>query len=180
MVFLLTIFNNGIDPDAIENSLIPTSIWPFIIQLLSTFVFLLIVKKFLYAPIKGIIDKRADFVKKTIDDATEKEKQANLLKISLEQETKKVQQSLKKLREEAIEELNLTKAQMLQDAQGDVLRLKQKANEEILQAKQQVIADIEAQIISVALDASKQVLQRELTKKDNDKVVEDFIKGMRQ
>jgi hypothetical protein len=100
MVFLLTILNNGIDPDAIENSLIPTRIWPFIVQLLSTFVFLLIVKKFLYLPIKGIIDKRADFVKKTVDDANEKEKQASLLKTSLEEETKKVQQSIKRLREE--------------------------------------------------------------------------------
>jgi F0F1-type ATP synthase membrane subunit b/b' len=31
----------------------------------------------------------------------------------------------------------------------------------------------------VALDASKKVLQRELTKQDNDKIVEDFIKGLR-
>jgi hypothetical protein len=29
------------------------------------------------------------------------------------------------------------------------------------------------------LDASKQVLQRELTKQDNDKVIENFIKGLR-
>ena len=179
MIFLLTILNNGIDPDAIEGSLIPTSFWPFFIQLLSTFVLLFIVNKFLYKPIQSILERRADFVKKTLDDATEKEKQALLLKTSLDKETKKVQQSLKQLQLEASEQLELKKAQLLAEAQAEVSRLKQKANEEILQAKAQALVDIEKQIITVALAASTQVLQRELTKKDNDKVVEDFIKGMR-
>jgi hypothetical protein len=34
-------------------------------------------------------------------------------------------------------------------------------------------------MVTVALDASKQVLQRELTNQDNDKVIENFIKGLR-
>lgn len=168
-----------IDPQSITDKLIPNGIWPFVIQLLSTLVMILIVKKFLYKPVKSILDQRANFVKKTIDDALLREKQASDLKVSLEAETKKVQSSLKKLREEALEEIETTKAGLLADAQSQANRIKEKTSLEISQAKSQALLDIEKEIVAVALDASKKVLQRELTQQDNDKIVEDFIKGLR-
>jgi len=176
----MILFTGGlIDPQSITDKLIPNGIWPFVIQLLSTLVMILIVKKFLYKPVKNILDQRANFVKKTIDEAILREKQATALKASLEAETKKVQTSLKKLREEALEEIETTKADLLADAQTQANRIKEKATLEISQAKSQALLDIEKEIVSVALDASKKVLQRELTQKDNDKVVEEFIKGLR-
>ena len=176
----MILFTGGfIDPQSITDKLIPNGIWPFVIQLLSTLVMILIVKKFLYIPVKNILDQRANFVKKPIDEAILREKQATDLKASLEAETKKVQTSLKKLREEALEEIESTKADLLADAQTQANRIKEKATLEISQAKSQALLDIEKEIVSVALDASKKVLQRELTQQDNDKVVEDFIKGLR-
>ena len=67
----------------------------------------------------------------------------------------------------------------MEDAQAQATRIKQKATEEISQAKTQALFEIEKEMVTVALDASKQVLQRELTKQDNDKVIENFIKGLR-
>lgn len=179
MKFLLFILTGPVDPQSIIDKLIPSGIWPFIAQLLSTFVMILIVKRFLYQPIKNILVQRANFVKKTLDDAIAREKQAQVLKLALESETKKVQSSLKTLREEALEEIETTKAQLLSDAQNQANRIKDKATQEISQAKSQALQDIEREIVGVALDASKKVLQRELTKQDNDKIVEDFIKGLR-
>jgi F-type H+-transporting ATPase subunit b len=168
-----------IDPQSITDKLLPTGVWPFIIQLLSTFVMLLIVHKYLYKPIKNILDTRANFVKQTIEEAIQREKLAKASKISLDEETKKVQDALKRLREEALEEIESTKSQLLEDAQAQATRIKQKTTDEITQAKAQALFDIEKEMVTVALDASKQVLQRELTKQDNDKVIENFIKGLR-
>ncbi|MEN9819650.1 MAG: hypothetical protein RL379_428 [Bacillota bacterium] len=176
---MILLTDGFIDPQSITDKLIPNGIWPFIIQLLSTLVMIFIVQKFLYKPIKGILDQRANFVKKTIDDAILREKQALSLKEQLDAETKKVQSSLKTLREETLEEMENTKSQMVEEAQQQANTIKQKAAEEIAQAKSQAVLDIEREIVSVAIDASKKVLERELTKQDNDKVVEDFIKGLR-
>ncbi|MBM3909867.1 MAG: ATP synthase F0 subunit B [Firmicutes bacterium] len=174
--FILT---GPVDPQSIIDKLIPSGIWPFIMQLLSTLVMLVIVKRFLYQPIKNILVQRSVFVKKTLDEAIAREKQAQALKLSLEAETKKVQLSLKTLRQEALEEIESTKAQLLSEAQIQANRLKEKAALEISQAKSQALLDIEREIVGVALDASKKVLQRELTKQDNEKIIEDFIKGLR-
>jgi F-type H+-transporting ATPase subunit b len=177
---LFAIFTSGpVDPQSIIDKLIPTGIWPFIAQLLSTLVMLFIVQKFLYKPLKGMLDARAKYVKTTLLEAAKREQEAKALKIALEAETKKVQQSLKQLREEAQEEIFTTKTQMLQEAQAQSVRLKQKATEEINQAKAQAIAEIEQEIISVALDATKQVLKREINQQDHERLIEDFIKGTR-
>lgn len=168
-----------IDPQSITDKLIPNGFWPFFVQLISTIVMLVIVHKFLYLPIKAILDKRAEFVNQTIHDAIQREKQAELVKLSLEEQTKKVQLSLKELKEEAMQEIEATRSQLLNDAKADASRIKEKTLEEIAQAKSQALYDIEKEIVSVALDASKQVLQRELSNKDNEKVIEDFIKGLR-
>ncbi|MGA0097686.1 MAG: hypothetical protein ACO3H6_03835 [Bacilli bacterium] len=173
-------FTGGfIDPQSITDKLIPNGVWPLVIQLISTLILFYILNKLLYQPIKGILDKRAAYVEKHLADAAKQAKDAATLKAALEAEKLKVQKSLKSLREEALEEIEVTKTQLLSEAQQDAARLKQKTAEEIIQAKAKALADIEREIVNVALDASKQVLQRELTKQDNDKVVEDFIKGLR-
>jgi F-type H+-transporting ATPase subunit b len=174
------IFSGGIiDPQSITDKLIPNGIWPFIVQLISTLVMLVIVHKLLYKPVKDILDKRATFVQQSIADAIAREQQAKALQASLELETKRVQASLTKLRQEAQEEMTLVKNQLLSEAQTQALRLKRKAEEEILQAKAAAILAMEQEMITIALDASKQVLKRELTQQDHNKVVEDFIKGLR-
>lgn len=47
---------------------------------------------------------------------------------------------------------------------------------EIEQEKIKAKEEIRKEIVNVALDASKAILEREVTKSDNDKIVDDFIK----
>jgi F-type H+-transporting ATPase subunit b len=168
-----------IDPQSITDKIIPNGIWPFIIQLISTFIMLFIVKKFLYTPIKNMLDQRAEFVRVQLREAAEKEKASGLLQAKLEKEAKQAKADLQRIRQEAQDEIERTKQQLLSEAQLQASMLKQKANEEIILAKQKALAQIEEEIIQVALSATSQLLKREVTSKDNEKMVEDFIKGIR-
>lgn len=174
------IFTGGfIDPQSITDKLIPNGIWPLIIQLISTLVMLVIVHKLLYKPVKNILDQRANFVEQQIKQAVLREAQANERLTTLEAEQNKTKKALQGLRKQAQEEIEAQKARLLEEAQAQVAALKQKANEDILLAKQQAKAQLEEEMVSVALAASQRVLQRELTAKDNDKIVEQFIKDMK-
>lgn len=176
---MMYLFTGPVNPDSIRNLLIPNGIWPFIIQLLSTFVMLVIVKRFLYQPIKTMLDTRANLVRSQLDEAALKEKAAKVLQEKLEKEAKQTKADLQRIRQEAQDEIDRTKQQLLSDAQLQASMLKQKANEEIILAKQKALAQIEEEIIQVALSATSQLLKREVSSKDNEKIVEDFIKGIR-
>lgn len=168
-----------IDPQSITDKLIPNGIWPFVIQLISTFIMLIIVHKFLYKPIKGILDKRAAFVESHLQTAMDREAKAEEKLATLEKEQAKTKKALQQLRQQAEEEIEAQKARLLDDAKQQVAALKQKANEEIGLARQQAQAQLEEEIIHVALAASSRILGRELTVQDNDKMVEQFIKELK-
>jgi F-type H+-transporting ATPase subunit b len=140
---------------------------------------LVIVKRFLYQPIKTMLDTRANLVRSQLDEAAVKEKAAKVLQEKLEKEAKQTKADLQRIRQEAQDEIDRTKQQLLSDAQLQASMLKQKANEEIILAKQKALAQIEEEIIQVALSATSQLLKREVSSKDNEKIVEDFIKGIR-
>jgi F-type H+-transporting ATPase subunit b len=174
------LFTGGfIDPQSITDKLIPNGIWPLIIQLLSTLVMLVIVHKLLYKPVKNILDQRANFVDQQIKQAIAREAQANDRLAALETEQNKTKKALQTLRKQAQEEIEGQKARLLEEAQAQVAALKQKANEDISLAQQQAKAQLEDEMVNVALAASQRVLQRELTHQDNDKIVEQFIKDMK-
>jgi F-type H+-transporting ATPase subunit b len=176
IVYLLT---GPVDPNSIIDKLIPSGIWPFIIQLLSTLVMLLIVKRFLYQPIKNILDARATYVKTHMDEALSAEEKAKKLLAKLEKDAKNAKQELQLLREQAQEEIDTNRQQLLSEAQLQAQAIRQKASEEIILAKEQALQQIEKEMINVALSATAKLLKREVTGKDNDQLIEDFIKGIR-
>jgi F-type H+-transporting ATPase subunit b len=124
---------------------------------------LVIVKRFLYQPIKTMLDTRANLVRSQLDEAAVKEKAAKLLQEKLEKEAKQTKADLQRIRQEAQDEIDRTKQQLLSDAQLQASMLKQKANEEIILAKQKALAQIEEEIIQVALSATSQLLKREVS-----------------
>jgi F-type H+-transporting ATPase subunit b len=168
-----------IDPQSITDKLIPNGIWPFVIQLISTFVMLLIVHKFLYTPIKGILDRRASFVETQIQQAVSREQLAAEKLTALEKEQLKTKKALQSLREQAQAEVDQQKARLLEEAKAQAAALKQKAHDEIALAKLQAKGQLEDEMITIALAASQRILQRELTQKDNEKIVENFIKDLK-
>lgn len=174
------IFTEGlIDPQSITDKLIPNGIWPFVVQILSTLVMLVIVHKLLYKPVKGILDKRAAFVEGQVQQAVEREQLAQAKLDELTALQNKTKKELTSLRQGAIQEIETQKARLLDEAHEQAQALKQKTFEEIELAKKQAQASLEQEMIDVALAASQKVLQRELTQQDHEKILQDFLKDIR-
>jgi len=163
-------------PDDIINKLIPNGIWPIITQLLTTVVLIIIVRRLLYKPVKEMLAKRAEHVKRHIDEA-ERDQQlaANVLSEADTRLKTAKTQSLMMLKE-AQEASEVTKTEALEEARSQARQLKLQADEEIRKARLQADEDIRREIVDVAIEASRRVLERELVKQDNDKVVDDFVK----
>ena len=154
------------------------NVWDALATFLAFLVLLLVAFYFGYKPVKKLIKKRGDYVEGKIKDADEKEKQATE---NLEKSNLKVKQS----NEEAMEIIEKAKEDALKEKERIALEAKQAREEEVKKAKEQIAQEIEAskdevhkEIVSVALDASKKVLSREVNSKDNEKLIDDFIKDL--
>ena len=173
----LSACDGAISKDDFISKLFP-NVWDALATFLAFIVLLLVAFFFAYKPVKNLIKKRGDYVEGKIKDADEKEEKAkqNLLKS-----------------EQRIKDSNVEAMEIVEKAKQDALIEKERiANEaklareaEVKKAKEEIAQEIEAskdevhkEIVSVALDASKKVLSREVNSKDNEKLIDDFIKDL--
>ena len=158
----------------IGEKLIPSWI-SFVVQFLSFLVLLLVVFFVAYKPVKKILKKRADHIQDEIKQAEEK----NTLAAQSVNEAKELVSSSKVKASEIIKNAE-SQGQakydaMILEAKQEVAEMKMAAEEDIARAKEDAIQDIRSEMVNVALSASKEILKREVDKKDNVKLAEDFI-----
>ncbi len=165
--------------EGLIDKIIPTSIWPLIVQILATIMLIFIVYKLLYNPMKKLLAKRAEFVKNNIDGSVKSNQDAALAlqtaQASLTESKMKAQSTI----QDATLDAQKAREVLLAKAEDEVREMKTRAEEEILESKRQALDDIHREIINVALEASKQVLAREINETDNARLVNDFIKEVK-
>ncbi len=165
--------------EGLIDKIIPTSIWPFLVQILSTLLLVLIVYKLLYNPMEKFLAKRAEFVKNNIDGSIKSNQEAMLAlqtaQTSLNESKMKAQAAI----QDATVDAQKARESLLAKAEDEVREMKTRAEEEINESKRQALDDIHREIINVALEASRQVLGREINETDNARLVNDFIKEVK-
>lgn len=182
-LFLLTgckeAINKNLNAEAFTSKLIPN--WPSLVaQVGALVVLILVVIIFGYKPIKKIIKKRQDYIESQIKDA-EKSKatwQENELK------SKETVLASNRTAADIVAEAKVNaekeRAQILEQTALDVEKMKIDAENDIARMELEAQEEIKKEMISVALDASKELLGREVTSKDNTRLLEEFIEDIKK
>ena len=169
----------GLTSESFTSKLIPN--WPsFVTQLAALVILIIVVIVFAYKPVKKILKKRQDHIEENIKEA-EKSKlvwQENELKsketvLASERTAADIVAEAKKAAEKE-------KAAILETTQLEVNKMKSDAENDIARMEIEAQEQIKKEIVSVALDASKELLGREVSSKDNVRLVEDFIEEVKK
>ena len=163
--------------DNIANAL--PNLWVTLAQLGAFGVTLFVFFKFFYKPLKEKIEKRNKHIKDNIKETERLKKEAEEDKILAENLIKKSKNEANKIIEDARSSATIEANNIKEDADNYIKNSRKLAEEEIELTKKEMEKEMQNKIISLSLDASKEVLGRELTKKDNDKVVDDFISSLK-
>jgi len=165
--------------EGLIDKILPSSIWPLVIQLLATLLLVLIVYKLLYNPMKKFLAKRAEFVKNNIDGSVKSNQEAALALQSAQAALNESKMKAQAAIQASTVDAQKAREALLAKAEDEVREMKTRAEEEIIESKRQALDDIHREIINVALEASKQVLGREINENDNARLVNDFIKEVK-
>ena len=169
----------GLTSESFTSKLIPN--WPsFVTQLAALVILIIVVIVFAYKPVKKILKRRQDHIEENIKEA-EKSKlvwQENELKsketvLASERTAADIVAEAKKAAEKE-------KAAILETTQLEVNKMKSDAENDIARMEIEAQEQIKKEIVSVALDASKELLGREVSSKDNVRLVEDFIEEVKK
>ena len=176
---LLTSCDPGITSESFTSKLIPNWI-SFVTQLGALLVLVTVVMIFGYKPIKKIIKKRQDYIEDNIKEA-EKSKlvwQENELKSK--ETVLASQRTAADIVAEAKENAQIERVKILEATEVDVAKMKKDAENDIARMESEAQEEIRKEIVSVALNASKELLGREVSSKDNDRLLEEFIEEVKK
>jgi len=150
----------------------------FVVQCGALAVLIAIVMLCAYRPVKKMVQKRQDYIESNIR-AAEESKAAALLR---EQQSAEIILESKKqaalIVEEAQKAAKQDKEVILAETQNEVAKMKSDAEIDIERSKQEALEEIHKEMVDVALAASSEILKREVSKDDNARLAEEFIKDL--
>ena len=144
-------------------------------QLLNFFVLLYLLRKFLYSPIKEILDKRAAQINGDLDDAEARREEAKEIKNKYEQKLKNAHSEAQEIVDNAETRANKKAKNIINEAEEKAENLKAKKLEEIEQAKKEAAAELRDSIADYTVLAANKLIREQLDEKKHQQMIMDFI-----
>ncbi|WP_426351239.1 F0F1 ATP synthase subunit B [Alloiococcus sp. CFN-8] len=146
-----------------------------LLVLISTFLIVLLARKYFWSILKDYLDKRQEYVKAQLQEAEGRNKESESFlaesRGELTKARKQAEEILQMAEAEAREESNMIIAEARQKAQD----LLERARAEIAMEKKEVAEDMKVQMGVIALAAAKEIIEKEVDEKAHRKFIEDFI-----
>ncbi len=139
-------------------------------------ILLVMLRKFAWGPLMGIMKEREEHVASEIDAAEQNHAEAKKL-------VEEQREMLKQSRVEAQELIERAKKQAEDQKDGIVAAAKEEAEsikasavQEIQREKEQAIAALQEQVASLSVQIASKVIEKELKEEDQVKLIRDYIK----
>ena len=147
-------------------------LWTFV----NLIVFFLILKKLLFQPVMGMIEKREQMISVQIEDAEQKNTQAGLLKEKYEAELKNANQEAAMIVKTAKERGKEEYEKILRDADAEASKIIADASKTIETEREKAVQGIQNEIAQVAIAAASKVIQENVDQASNEKILDDFLR----
>lgn len=157
------------------NDLIYIDPFTMIATLLNFGVLFLILKHFLYKPVKKMLDSRKDEVEQIYSDAKTKNESATALKTDYEQKLAVAKETASEIVKTAANRAQSRGDEIIVEAQEKAESLLNRAQTQIEVDRKKAVNEIKDEIADMAIDAAKHVVGKDLNNNDQKKLVEDFI-----
>ncbi|MGY0008758.1 F0F1 ATP synthase subunit B [Bacillus anthracis] len=143
------------------------------------FIFLLLLvmlRKFAWGPLMGIMKEREEHVANEIDAAERNNAEAKKLveeqREMLKQSRVEAQELIERAKKQAVDQKDVIVSVAKEEAES----IKASAVQEIQREKEQAIAALQEQVASLSVQIASKVIEKELKEEDQVKLIRDYIK----
>ena len=152
--------------------------WTFIAQICNLFIQVFLIKKFLFKPVREILAKRQAKADADIQEAAKAKEEAAAIKSEYEQNMLEAKDKANELLAAAQKNAAEKSDQMLKEASAQAASIKQKAESDIAQERRKAVNELKDEIGSMAMEIAGKVIEREISEKDHEKLIDEFISNV--
>lgn len=155
--------------------IISINIWQVVISLANLVILFLILKKFLFEPVKKIKAQRENEIETQYKKAEKARKEADNLKAGWEDKITTADQKADEIISEAVERANERNEIMLYESREKADQIIRKAKADIERDRREARETIKKEIIDVSQVISEQIIGREINMDDHRDLIDDAI-----
>jgi len=150
----------------------------FVSTLVMFALFALVLGKFAWGPLLGIIEEREKSVRTAVEEAQQANTEAKAL---LEKHREMVQQAGREraeLIEKAVAEADRIKSDLVEKARSEGDQLVQRARDQIEREKNAAVQELRSQVAELAIEAAGKIVTTSMTPESQRKLVDEFIRDL--
>ncbi len=154
---------------------ISVNLWDIVSSLLNLVILFLLVKRFLYSPVKNILAKRDSEINTHYSAAALAEEKANENKAAWEEKLSGARSEADEIIASAAEKARLRADAIVSDAEEKAEGIVRVARSEAELELSRAADEIKKEIVDVAGDLAEKMLEREINTEDHRRLIDSFI-----
>ena len=147
----------------------------FILTILNLFIQMFLMKKFLFKPIRRVLEERQKRADQNIRAAEQEKAEAEAVKAEYTKNMAQVREEAAGILERAKQDASQQADELLQSARSEAQALKAKAESDIRQEKKRALNEAKDEIGGLAMDIAGRVVEREIHEADHRALIDDFL-----
>ncbi len=151
-----------------------TALFTFCNMLITFFV----LRKFLFKPVKKMIDDRQNEIDGLYTDADNAKKEALAMEEEYRLHLNNARQERDEILRDATARAQQREKEILDAARSEANALRDKARSDIAQERRKALNEIKDDISGIAIDIAAKVAEKEIDGKQHEALIEDFIRNM--
>ncbi len=156
-------------------SFVTVDVWTMIMTWGNLLILFLLMKRFLFGPIKKIIDERQAEIEKNINDAESAKTDAEGLKAEYEERLKSAKKEADTILTTASKKALLKEEEIIKEANEKAAGILEKANLEIAMEKKAALESLKGEVSEIATSIAAKIIEKDIDEKDHEKLIEKFI-----
>lgn len=147
----------------------------FILTILNLFIQMFLMKKFLFKPIRRVLEERQKRADQNIRAAEQEKAEAEAVKAEYTKNMAQAREEAADILERAKQDASQQADELLQSARSEAQALKAKAESDIRQEKKRALNEAKDEIGGLAMDIAGRVVEREIHEADHRALIDDFL-----
>ena len=158
--------------------LVTVAPWTLILQICNLLLQMWLFKKFLLKPVQNILAKRQELANADLDAAAAAREEAESAKEEYEKHLTGAREEAAALVRSAAQTAQTRSEQIILEAKEEAASIRAKASADIAQERKSAVNEIKNEISGIAVSIASKVVEKEISEKDHEKLIQDFIDQM--
>ena len=151
------------------------SVWEILLYIINIIILFFFLRWLLYKPIMKFLNNRTEGIQKQVDEAAQKQTEAEQLKARYDEMIENAQELASQIISKGKTIADDQARKIIDEAEESALEIRERTQKQIDDQKKQAILDMRQDVTRIAVRIAEKVLEREVSYEDNKEIIDKFF-----